>query len=150
METRLYVFLWAYLPNIAVAALGAIVGTLVGMNAPAVPRLTWQRTVSAVLIAPVMETIAFATVIWVSSLWINSWSNRALLIALIAGLIHALDSPFRFFGSAWGFFVMACGYQAWMPHQCGAPTQLRSFPMHWRTRSHSLCFGVVKTYAPVV
>mgnify|MGYP001270350525 CR=1 FL=1 len=109
----LYVFLWAYVPGMVVTILAAMALAASGVEAPAVPRLSWRRAGWAILVAPLIETVTLAAIVWISSVWIRSWSTRAVLVALVAGLLHALESPFRFFGPAWGFFVMACGYQAW-------------------------------------
>lgn len=145
----LYVFLWSYGPNMTVATLGAVVAVLMGMDAPDAPRLTWQRTVYAVVFAPIIETIALATVIWVTNVWVHSRGKCALVVALLAGLAHALDSPYRFFGPAWAFFVMAYGYQAWMRISMWRAYAVAIFP---HALANSLTFSLlwsIKTHATV-
>ncbi|MDD2924563.1 hypothetical protein [Rhodoferax sp.] len=66
-----------------------------------------------VVVAPVIETLLLAAILWVLSLL----SQNLLLVAAASAVIwagfHATFGALWFFGTVWSFFVFSCAYLTW-------------------------------------
>lgn len=69
--------------------------------------------VEAVIISPIIETFLLALLIKIVSFFIKKNIYIATLSAVIWGAVHGLFGLVWFFGPAWGFFILSCGYLGW-------------------------------------
>jgi hypothetical protein len=80
---------------------------------PPVFAATWRTLVLVVVVAPLLETLLLAAGVWVLRRLLRSRALVVLLSALAWGLLHGVQSPLWFFGTAWSFYVFSAGYVAW-------------------------------------
>jgi hypothetical protein len=76
-------------------------------------RVTLETVFSAVVFAPVVETLLLAGGLKVISLLTHRKVMIASLSAAAWGYLHSLVGPLAFIGTFWSFFVFSCTYMAW-------------------------------------
>ena len=102
--------------SLALVGIAAGVLTLLGipleeLSAPDM-KINLRDFLGAVVIAPVFETLLLAGMLALMPL---RWgiARRAIISAIVWGLLHGVFAPLWFFGSVFGFFVFSCGYMVW-------------------------------------
>lgn len=81
------------------------------------PQATLEQLLSAVIRAPLSETLVLAGLLWL----LCKASSRPLFVATASGLLwgclHGAFGLLWFVGVFWCFYVYSCSYLAWRP--CG-------------------------------
>ncbi len=105
------------LPAMAISGAARGLFTLAGVDldliAPPSHDLTIIYIFGLIVFSPIVETLLLALGIRILSALSPNTFFVAISSALIWGGLHDAFGLLWFFGPAWGFFVMSCGYIAW-------------------------------------
>lgn len=119
--TRHCLLAWpvALLPSLALVSLVYGLLQLLGIDSstfePPPRRLTMGQVLSAVVFAPLVETLVLGGGLWL----LSRLSHRPLFVAaassVLWGCLHGASGLIWFFGTFWSFYVFSCSYLAWRP-----------------------------------
>ena len=107
----------AMLPSLLLAATAYGVANALGVRTEYIGaperEVSAVETLGMVVIAPVVETLLLAGLLWFLSLLSRNVVFVAVIAALLWASFHASYGALWFFGTVWSFFVFSCAYFAW-------------------------------------
>lgn len=115
----LYAWPLAIIPSVCFVLAARFTVEAFGRNASAYSApardVTLGSVFGGVVFAPVVETLLLAGLLRLLSFISLTPALVAAVSAVLWGCFHALFGALWFFGSAWSFFVLSCGFLAWRP-----------------------------------
>jgi hypothetical protein len=113
--------LLSLLPSLLLAGLLTAAGVITEGNSPsfaipeeAPPELFYPFLVVGFLFcSPVFETIALGFTLWALSHVTQDFIKRALMAAVIWGILHSIQAPAWGLVVWWPFFIFSCAFLAW-------------------------------------
>jgi hypothetical protein len=85
----------------------------VELRGPTIESVTVWTALGAVVLAPLVETLALAALLHLLGLGFKPWPVVAAISAALWGVLHGVVAAGWFFGTVWSFFVFSAAYLAW-------------------------------------
>lgn len=109
----------ALLPSAAFFLLARAVASALGLDVAALSppqrETTLDQFFGAVVFAPVVETLLLMLLLRGLVIVMRRPVRVAAVSAVVWGVLHGLQGPLWFFGTAWSFYIFSASYQAWRP-----------------------------------
>lgn len=113
-------FVIAIIPSLVMTIGALLIAEIFSVNieTPKKIGLDFNVFLSLVVFAPLFETFVLAFFIYMIQIFLKTKAIifTSILISLIFGVIHGLNTSIQFLGTFWTFFVISTTYITWRKH----------------------------------
>jgi hypothetical protein len=110
----------AITPSFIMAMVALLIGEIFNLNIETPKKIepTFKVFITFFAYAPLFETFVLAFLIYIINIVfkIKQILFTSILVSLIFGIIHGLNTPIQFLGTFWTFFVISIAYISWSKH----------------------------------